>query len=91
MWLSRLRTPHSVREDASSISDLIQWVKIWHCCKLYVFCMVLEWWIHDMVYLAKHKEFYNIKVNFNVCTLKKKSGSSRRGAVANESDQEPRG
>jgi len=27
LWLSRLRTSHSVGEDADSIPDLTQWVK----------------------------------------------------------------
>ena len=47
LWLSRLRTKHSVHEDMGSIPDLTQWVKdlalpkaatqvadvawIWHC------------------------------------------------------------
>ena len=34
MWLSRLRTQHSVCEDADLILGLNQWIRIQHCCKL---------------------------------------------------------
>ena len=34
LWLSRLRTQHSVQEDATSIPGLTQWVKDWYYHKL---------------------------------------------------------
>ena len=34
MWLSGLRTRHSVREDGGSVPGLTRWLKIWRCRKL---------------------------------------------------------
>ena len=35
LWLSRLRTQHSILKDAGSIPGLAQWAKVPACCKLH--------------------------------------------------------
>ena len=35
LWLSGLRTHCCLCEDAGWIPGLAQWVRIWHCCKLW--------------------------------------------------------